>query len=733
MGAILSLASVIFLLYYQLVNPYIIGVWYLLVSSLGIMRLYKTIKGCPDAQKSIDARYDSFRKEAVFMALLWGFAAFAFFPPGDTLYGMLLLFFIMMIASASAVNLSIDRSIALIYVYFLLIPLSIRLFIEGGPLYMGLAFAILVYGAIIVMSIRQIGAVLQKGARQHGRIGELQNRLSMLLEQTPAGIFSYDRDLKIVECNRVFTQILGVPKDRLIGLDLNDMQDGELKETLRRVLDRKCTARYEGPYKSMISKKEIWISVTVAPLVGSDGILEGAIGTVEDKTMERRALEKAEFLAYHDSLTSLPNRKLLGDRFDSQIAQAGRKREYSSLLFLDLDRFKHINDTYGHNIGDELLKESAKRLLSVLRKSDTVCRLGGDEFIIFLPMISTDLTQSVNHTIAVSKKIHDILAKPFNIQNHKLFVSTSIGAVMIGTRGESLDEVLRCADIAMYHAKKLGRGVTSFYEEFMDEQIKKSIRMEKELRHAIDKGEMKLFFQPIADIETNRVAGAEVLLRWEHPNGMTILPSEFIPVAEESQLIQQIGRWVIEEACRIYKGWESEEDVTPPPYISINLSPKQLKYSGFFEQTAEIVQRSGVDPSSIKFEITESVLIEDSDRAQELIERFKQIGIGFMIDDFGTGYSSLSYLKRFDFETIKIDKSFVRDILKDEDDVALVKAILDIAKQFDCSVIAEGIESREQKERLKGLSESLYYQGYLFSAPLAEKELLALMRKKNCI
>ncbi len=728
MGAILILATMVLFLFSPFVNPYVIGGWYLCVAALSLLRFFRAFKGCPDAQKSFDERYSAFRKEAFLMAILWGSTALLFFPEGDTLYQMLLIFVILIISSAGAVNLAIDRVVSEIYIYFILAPLALRLLVAGETLHIGLALALAVYGALLIMSIRQIGVVLQKGVKQHGELGELQNRMSMILEQTPAGIFSYDNSLKIVECNRVFTEILGVPKERLIGVDLHTMREKSLLDMLKSVLLERRTVKYEGPYKSVISGKEIWISATVAPLIDSEGELAGAIGALEDKTMEHEALEKAEFLAYHDALTSLPNRKLLGDRFDSQIAQAGRKKLYSSLLFLDLDRFKHINDTYGHNIGDELLKESARRLLRVLRKSDTVCRLGGDEFIIFLPMISEDLAQSVNHTLLVSQKIHDVLAEPFEIEKHKLFISTSIGAVMIGTRGESLDEVLRCADIAMYHAKKLGRGVTSFYEEFMDEQIKKSIRMEKELRHAIERDELKIYFQPILDIETNKIVGAEALLRWEHPSGMTILPSEFIPVAEESQLIHQIGRWVIEEVCRTYKKWEREGEEVPP-YISINLSPKQLRYNGFFEQASDIVQKSGVNPSDIKFEITESVLIEDSDRAKELIDRFKQIGIGFMIDDFGTGYSSLSYLKRFDFETIKIDKSFIRDILKDEDDVTLIKAILDIARQFNYCVIAEGVESREQKERLKELDSSLFYQGYLFSGPLNESGFLTLMRK----
>lgn len=728
MGAIVVMATLILVTLQPFTNPYLIWGWYFCVTILSLLRLFKAVSGCSGSVKPLDERYASFRKEALLMAVLWGAASFALYPQGEPLYEVLLVLSIVMIASASAANLAADRVIAEINIYLLLFPAAIRVMIVGDLFHAVLSVAIVLYALLLIMSIRQIGSLLQKGIRQHGELGELQSRMRMLLEQTPAGIFHCDTDLKIVECNRVFTEILGVSKEELIGLDLNGMKDRKLLDIMKRVLGEKRTLGYNGPYTSMLSGKKIWISATIAPLIGSEGELEGAIGVVEDKTREHEALERAEFLAYHDPLTSLPNRKLLGDRFDSQIAQAGRKGHYSALLFLDLDRFKHINDTYGHNIGDELLKESAARLLKVLRKSDTVCRLGGDEFIIFLPMISENLTESVNHTLLVSQKIHKTLAEPFYIEKHTLHVSTSIGAVMIGTRGESLDEVLRCADIAMYHAKRLGRGVTSFYEDFMDEQIKKSIRMEKELADAIEQGELKLYYQPIVDISTNEVVGAEALLRWEHPSGMTILPSEFIPVAEESHLIHRMGEWVINSVCLALKRWESDGR-SIPPYVGINLSPKQLRYNGFFEQASGIIESCGIDPGKIKFEITENLLIEDSELARELIGRFKARGIGFIIDDFGTGYSSLSYLKKFEFEVIKIDKSFVGDILKDKGDIALVKAILDIAKQFNYRVIAEGVESREQREKLKELDPSILYQGYLYSRPLCEAEFLKLLEK----
>ncbi len=729
MTAIALLATAILVLLWPFVNPFLIGGWYAAVLSLALFRIFKTWNRCGDARKPLRARYGTFRKEALLMALLWGVAAFLFYPSVEgAVYEMVLVVFIIVFSSASSLNLAIDRRIAQLSIYLPLLPLALRFAMVGDTLHLVMFAALTAYMALLQMSLWQLGSVLAKGIRQHGELAELQERLKMVLDQTPTGIFYYDTSLRIVECNRTLSRLLDAPKERIVGLDLMQVKDAEILEILRRTLQERVTLRYDGPYTSLLSGKKIWVNATVAPLLDGGGELVGAIGVLEDKTLEHEALEKAEFLAYHDALTSLPNRKLLGDRFDSQIAQAGRKGYYSALLFLDLDRFKHINDTYGHKIGDELLKETARRLLRILRKSDTVCRLGGDEFIIFLPMISEDLSRSVDETLHVSQKIHRALAREFEIEKHQLFVSTSIGAVMIGTRGETLDEVLRCADIAMYHAKKLGRGVTSFYEVYMDEQIKTTIRMEEDLRHALEREELKLFFQPIVEIETQKIVGAEVLLRWEHPSGITVYPAEFIPVAEESQMIHQIGFWVVAEVCRKIEAWRRRRSPLPG-YLSINLSPKQLRYNGFFEQTMERIAQSGIDPSRIKFEITESVLIEENERTKELIDRFTKAGIGFMIDDFGTGYSSLSYLKRFDFETIKIDKSFIRDILVDDEDVTLIKAILDIAKQFGYGVVAEGVENGRQREKLKELGGSICYQGYLYSRPLDEAAFVELMKR----
>ena len=723
MGATIIVASSLMLFLWPYVNQTLLSIWYGLVLILSTERVYFALKGCQYGEKSLEERYRRFRIEAMLMAALWAFAAFVFYPEGHLEFELMLALIVAGMAGGGAITLAIDRKIADTYIVLLLSSLAFRLVLCGDQFHTILFVMALVFMTVFLVSTHQLSRILEKGIRQHGELGELRQRLDLIADQAPVGILYFDRNFDIVDCNKALTEHIGIPKKTLLKLNLLKLKDQRPIKNIRKVIEERREMHYEGPFAATADGRELWVSAVFSPLLDQYGELMGGVAVIQDKTAEHEAMEKAEFLAYHDSLTRLPNRKLLEDRFHLQIAQAAREKFFSALLFLDLDRFKHINDTYGHNVGDELLKETADRLRAILRQSDTVCRLGGDEFIIFLPMISKNLKESVEHTWRVSSKIHKALAKPYRIGQHQLYITTSIGAVMIFGKEEPLDEILRIADIAMYHAKKRGQGVTSFYEEEMDKALRRTIKLEHDLRHAIDKGQLFLQFQPIVSIDDEKILGAEALLRWRLSDGTIVTPSEFIPVAEESKLIHQIGHWVIEKVCSNLQRWRQHGDF-PLRYVSINISSKQFRHFGFYNDVMNTVHKYRIEPSLIKFEITESILLEESDRAKELIAKFNEAGIGFMIDDFGTGYSSLSYLKRFEFESIKIDQSFIRDILTDEDDVALVRAMLDIAKQFRYHVVAEGVENVRQKNRLKAIDDTMYCQGFFYSPALDEKEFL---------
>jgi diguanylate cyclase (GGDEF)-like protein/PAS domain S-box-containing protein len=726
MTATLIIATSLLLFLWPFVDHTLMAAWYAMVAGLSLERFYYAFKGCKyGEERSLEERYRRFRIEAMLMAVLWGFAAFFFYPEGDLEYELLMALIMAGMAGGGAITLAIDRTLASTYIFLILSSLAVRFLLCGDTLHLILFVLSLLFLLVFWVSIVQLSRILEKGIRQHRELGELKQRLDLIADQAPVGIFYFDLEYNIIDCNKSLSEQIGVDKETILKINLLKLKDQRAVKNVHKVLEEGQVIHYEGPYMTMTSKKELWVSTLLSPLRDATGALIGGIGVLQDKTTEHEAMERAEFLAYHDGLTKLPNRKLLEDRYKLQIAQASREGYYSALLFLDLDRFKHINDTYGHNVGDELLKETAIRLQRILRQSDTVCRLGGDEFIIFLPMISQDPEKSLEHTWQVSRKIHQALSKEYDLAGHNLYITTSIGAVLIHGKEEKLDEILRKADIAMYHAKRRGQGITSFYEEEMDKQLRRTIRMEHNLRHAIDREELFMQYQPIIDIEKERIYGVEALLRWRLPDGTLVPPAEFIPVAEESKLIHQIGHWVIESVCRTLQDLERRK-LLNFYYISLNISSKQFGHQGFFDEVAHVVKKYGVDPRQLKFEITESTLMEESEKAKELIARFNTLGIGFMIDDFGTGYSSLSYLKQFDFETIKIDQSFIRDILTDEDDVALVKAILDIGRQFGYTVIAEGVETVEQKERLRELDDSIFCQGYYYSKPM---DLGKLMKK----
>ncbi len=728
MVATIFIATWVVVLFWQIVErEWLVG-WYVLLSFLALERMYHAIHGCRYRGLSIEASYQRFRIEVMITALLWAFAAFFFFPEDQTEYQLLLALIVAGISSGGAITLVIDKNIAQAYSYLPLSALALRFLMCGDTSHLILFGMALVFMVILGLSIQLLGNILSKGILQRSELTAVRNRLDMILDQTPTGIFYYDLSFKIIDCNQALSDLMGVSKERLIGLDLTLLHNIEAFQILKRVVEEKNRLRYEGPYTSMLSGKEIWISAVVAPLFSNSGKIIGAIAVLEDKTKEHEVYEKYEFLALHDELTGLPNRKLLADRYRLQTAQAARNNQYSALLFLDLDKFKHVNDTYGHTVGDELLKEATRRLQMVLRQSDTVCRLGGDEFIIFLPMISSDLQESVMQVQRICEKIHRAISEPCEINGLKLYNSTSIGAVMIAGMDMGLDEVLRCADISMYHAKKLGRGITSFYEVEMDEKVKQAIKLEHRLRQAIERNELEVYYQPIVDIVGQRMKGAEALLRWKQSDGTMVSPAEFIPIAEESRLIHPIGDWLIDQVCQSIAKWQREECFVID-YVSINLSPRQVKHTNFFENTMSKIKNSGIENRAIKFEITESVLMDESEQTKAVLERFIAKGIGFLIDDFGTGYSSLSYLKRYHFESLKIDRSFIRDILTDEEDVTLVRAILDIAKEFGYRVIAEGVEKDLQREKLASMDPSIFYQGYLFSRPMDHDNFSAMLKK----
>jgi diguanylate cyclase (GGDEF)-like protein len=437
-------------------------------------------------------------------------------------------------------------------------------------------------------------------------------------------------------------------------------------------------------------------------------------GSFDDISERKQSEAHIHFLAHHDALTRLPNRTLLEDRIRRALAKSRRDGTHTAVLFLDLDRFKLINDTLGHDTGDQLLTRVAERLSKVLRETETVARLGGDEFIIVIPDVA-----DVESVALVAQKVLAVVAEPELIDKRPLHVTPSIGISIYPQDGADVHSLLRSADTAMYHAKERGRNNFQFFTEDMNQAVLERVSIENDLRIAIERGEFELFYQPQVDSRSGEITGMEALIRWHHPQRGLVAPNRFIPIAEETGLIVPIGEWVLREACRQAKRWHDAGQ--SGLRISVNLSARQLQQGDLGEQIAAILAASNLQPQTLELELTESLLMDDPLTAVKLLHALAALGVRIAIDDFGTGYSSLAYLKRFPVSRLKIDRSFVRDLSTDANDAAIVQAVVAMAESLKMEVIAEGVETVEQL-RFLAAHGCFAVQGFLFSRPLPAAE-----------
>lgn len=435
----------------------------------------------------------------------------------------------------------------------------------------------------------------------------------------------------------------------------------------------------------------------------------------------KRIEERLRYLAYHDSLTDLPNRSLFNDRLSIALSQAQRHASKLAVLFLDLDHFKQVNDTLGHDMGDQFLKVIADRLSSLLRKGDTIARIGGDEFTILLPNISKNEDAG-----NVAQKIIEATKEPWRINNHEFHITTSIGIALYPSDGEDIESLVKNADAAMYQAKMLGRNNFQYYTPAMNSMALKRLELENNLRRALARNEFVIYYQPLVEIPSGKINGMEALIRWQHPQWGLVSPDDFIPVAEDTGLIVSIGEWVLRTACAQNKAWQDAG--YPPMRINVNLSARQFQQANLVQTIAGILEDTQLNPRWLGLEITESVAMKDVEFTGKMLFELRKMGITIAIDDFGTGYSSLSYLKRLPIDMIKIDRSFIRDISQDPDDASIVSTIIGLAQNLKMRVTAEGVETTEQLQFLQN-HHCHEMQGYLFSQPLPAQELSSLLAR----
>jgi diguanylate cyclase (GGDEF)-like protein/PAS domain S-box-containing protein len=557
---------------------------------------------------------------------------------------------------------------------------------------------------------------------------EEQLRLVSLAFEMQEAIMITDANANILRVNRAFEKITGYSEQEVIGKNPSILSSGLHDHAFYAKLwsDLLNHGIWKGEMWDRGKNGEIYSKLATISAVRNDkNETVQYIAAFTDNTAHKKAENEIYRLAFYDALTGLPNRRLLLDRLSVALSASARNQQYGALIFLDLDNFKTLNDTLGHYYGDVLLVEVARRLKMSVREMDTVARLGGDEFVVLLEDLDADLQEASRKVAQIAEKLRIKIATPYQLNENTRHSSPSIGVCMFYGNQVSVDDLLKYADMAMYQAKNAGRNRVRFFDPHMQQVVETRALMEADLRSAITDKQLSLFYQVQLD-QTMQPVGAEALLRWQHPTRGFVSPVDFIQIAEESSLILEIGDWVLETACRELARW-SQHEKTRHLVLAINISAQQFMQTDFVEHVAEAVKAHQINPACLKLELTESVALGGLDVVVTKMLALKHgIGVTLSLDDFGTGYSSLSYLKKLPFNQIKIDRSFVRDMLTDASDAMMVKNIIDMTHNFGMQVIAEGVETEQQLALLREYG-CLSYQGYLFSKPLPVEEFEILI------
>lgn len=566
-----------------------------------------------------------------------------------------------------------------------------------------------------------IAADITDRQRAEDRLRESEERYRMLFERNLAGVFRSTADGRILDVNESVARMFGYTKDEMLHLSASKLywDEEERREMLTRLRQQKSLSNMEMHMKRS-DGSSIWILENMTLLEGADG---GMIeGTIIDITDRKQAQDQIAFQAYHDLLTGLPNRLLFRDRITVALAHARRARRSAAVMFLDLDQFKLVNDTLGHTVGDGLLQAAAERLVRCVRGEDTVARMGGDEFTILL----SDLADA-RAAETVAQKVLESVAAPMVVEHHELFMTTSIGIALFPEDGDDAEALLKSADRAMYRAKDVGRNNFQFATSAGENLGVERLSIERSMHYASRREEFVLHYQPMIEIATRRIVGAEALIRWKHPVRGLMGPGEFIPIAEQSGLIIPVGEWVLRSACDQMNRWL--EAGNESLRIAVNLSARQFQQPELAQVIEHVLSDTGLPPSALDIEITESTAMQNANLTLATLNKLKEMGVRISIDDFGTGYSSLSYLKRFPIDTVKIDREFVRDLAEDNNDAAIVTAIISMAKALKLCVVAEGVETEEQMAFLQGQGCS-FAQGYLVGRPVAAENFEELLNEE---
>ncbi len=826
--------------------------WFILLALVSLARaiLVYVCNRTPAPDGHLPRRMAAFRLLLLLAGIVWGSAGFLLFPEHDQTHQMVLVVILVGLASGAVISLSADLFCAITFPILVLFPLMTRMLASDSNFSIPIGTALILYIGFIVVNSRRINQNIRENTmlRFEAAVREeamkvSEERYRLLLRHSPVGIFHYDKNLVITYCNDHFAEMLRIPVERLIGIDMNQLNDQAVLPALTKALEG-GVGHYEGHYRATFSEANGWTLMTCAPYLDDAGNNVGGICIVQDISERRQAEEELQLAAlvyrnsgegmmvtddnnciiainpaftkmtgyqegeaigrnpsmlasgrhdsvfyqrmwkdldttgvwqgeiwnrrkngdiyaewltintiYHDygpvyrrvalfsditekkkseeliwqqanydALTGLPNRRMVHDRLDLEIKKSHREEKPLALMFIDLDRFKEVNDTLGHEIGDELLKDAALRMSACVRESDTVGRLGGDEFTVIMGEL-----EDIASVERVAAQILESLSSPFQLRDDKAYISASIGVTLYPDDAKDISTLLKNADQAMYAAKHEGRNRFHYYTPKMQEAADSRMRLTNDLRSALQTQQFRVYYQPIVDLATGHILKAEALVRWQHPDMGLVSPAAFIPIAEESGLIHDIGDWVFRQAAEQVARFRAM--VHPDFQISVNMSPVQFREGGrnrlsWFDYLGEI----GVPGQGVVIEITESLLMEAKEEIRGQLMAFMAGGMQIALDDFGTGYSSLAYLKKFHIDYLKIDQSFVRTLEPGSSDLALCEAMVEMAHKLGIKVVAEGVENKVQHDLLRQMGCD-YGQGYLWSRPVPVEAFEGLLNE----
>lgn len=550
--------------------------------------------------------------------------------------------------------------------------------------------------------------------------------LSQAIEQSPVSVVMTDTRGRIEYVNSMFERTTGYTSDEVVGKSSHILKSDLTKQGKFEQLWTALAAgkSWQGEFQNRKKNGEFfWVQAHIAPVKSETGAVNHFLAVTQDVTQQKFQEEKILYQAHYDNLTGLPNRFLSLDRLSQMLKEVSREQNQVAVFFIDLDDFKKVNDTLGHQVGDELLMEAANRLKAAVRETDVIGRLGGDEFIVLVDHMKNSL-----YIAQIAEKLLEQFQSPFQLKGRELVSTASIGIAVYPTDGETPSELLKQADAAMYYSKEQGRNTYNFYTQQMNEDVLRRLLIEEQLRGALDREELQVYFQPVVDLKKRTIIGAEALLRWKNDTVGSVQPDEFIPVAEQTGLIVAIGHYVLEQAVSITAQWRIK--YTPDFQVAVNISPRQFRDVNLIQSIRDLLVRYDLPASAVELEITEGVLMTGHTMVNVALSDLSRMGMSISMDDFGTGYSSLSYLRRYPFDTLKVDKSFINDITVDQADLELVGAAIAMGQALGLKVIAEGIETEAQYQLLDAQN-CAYGQGYLFSRPVTSDEFELLLQASN--